>query len=664
MKINYRPEIDGLRAIAVLSVIIYHAKINIANIKIFQGGFLGVDIFFVISGYLITSIILRNLHNKSFSILNFYQRRIRRIIPALVFVIIITLPLGWFYLLPMQLVEFSKSALFSLAFSSNIFFWIDGVEYIKTESLFKPYLHTWSLSVEEQYYLIIPFVLIFFYKKNQIFNILILILLMSFFHSFFSATKYPIFNFFSLSTRAWEIAAGSIIAYLELIKKKKIKNNYLNEIIVFFGLLLVFISILLFNDEIKYSNFLIVLPVIGICLILWFANKDLLIIKFLSIKIFVIIGLISYSLYLWHFPLFAFARITGLVEGSILNKIILIILLFTLSFLTYYFVEKKFRNLQLTFPSVLKFCFSIIFLIFLFNFFVISNNGYKNRVPLILSQIVNDSEYWMNFTDNKNNTCFNNIQGCEFFKDKKKKLYFIGDSHMATLIGHVTQKLKDEDYNIFFSTFMYCMHYPISINKKDCSGNGDYFKKLEKKLLTEKNSTIVLLGRYPLYLENTFYNNTEGGLENEGKYFDTSNKLLNNYSVIKNKTTLNFKKLTANNHKIILIYPIPEVGWDVPSKLYSKMPKNITNIEKYMKKENFITTSYEIFKERNKKSFEFLDKFQDVNIKRIYPHKLFCETQILGRCLANDSDNIFYSDSNHLSKAGNKLLVDLILSEL
>ncbi len=663
MKIKYRPEIDSLRALAVISVIIYHAKINIFNVKIFEGGFLGVDIFFVISGYLITSIIITDLKNNNFSILNFYERRIRRIIPVLVFVIIITFPFGWFYLLPLQFIEFSKSALFSLIFSSNIFFWLDGVEYIKTESLFKPYLHTWSLSVEEQYYLIVPFILIFFYKRKLILHILILILLTSLFHAIFSSTKYPVFNFFSLSTRAWEIAAGSIISYLEFSKgSKKIKNNNLNEIFVFFGLLLIFVSILLFNDEIKHPHLLTTLPIIGTCLILWFANKDLLIIKFLSFRIFIIVGLISYSLYLWHFPLFAFARITGFVEGSILNKIILIFSLFILSFLTYHFIEKKFRNPNFKFSTVLKFCFSFIFFTFLFSYLVISNNGFKNRIPPILSQIVNDSDYWINFSDNKKDICLNNIEACRFYEEKKKKLYFIGDSHMATLIKHTTQKLKNEDYNIIFSTFMHCMYYPISIHKDDCKEN--HYKKLETELLNEKNATLVLLGRYPLYIENMYFDNKEGGLEKEGKIFDKNKKFLNQYSEIEKNTMFNFKQLLKNNHKIILIYPIPEVGWDVPTKLYSKIPKNLKNIENYLVKENFITTSYEVFKKRNEGSFKFLDKFQDKNIKRIYPHKLFCDIYIVGRCLANNENNIFYSDSNHLSLSGSELLVDLIISEL
>ena len=165
MKINYRSEIDGLRAIAVIAVILYHAQVTISGYSPFKGGFIGVDIFLVISGYLITSIIYKELVTTgNFSFKNFYERRVRRIIPALLFVIVLSLPLFWMYLLPKKLVEFAKSILYSLGFSSNFYFWFTGLKYGADDSLLLPFLHTWSLAVEEQYYILFPIIFLLIFK--------------------------------------------------------------------------------------------------------------------------------------------------------------------------------------------------------------------------------------------------------------------------------------------------------------------------------------------------------------------------------------------------------------------------------------------------------------------------------------------------------------------
>ena len=183
MKINYRPEIDGLRSIAVIAVIVYHAQIVVFGDQFFKGGFIGVDIFFVISGYLITSIIFKELEiRKTFSFINFYERRCRRILPVLFFVILAFLPFSWFYLIPPAFEDFSRSILYAVGFGSNFYFHYSGLEYSSIEAMYKPFLHTWSLSVEEQYYIIFPIFLYFTFKyfNKYLFQILALVLVTSF----------------------------------------------------------------------------------------------------------------------------------------------------------------------------------------------------------------------------------------------------------------------------------------------------------------------------------------------------------------------------------------------------------------------------------------------------------------------------------------------------
>ena len=224
MKINYRPEIDGLRAIAVLFVILYHAEISLYNKIIFQFGFIGVDIFFVISGYLITSVIFKELNlTKNFSFLNFYERRARRLLPALFFVMLSSLPLAWFYLLPNSFLDYSKSIIYSVFFSSNFYFHFTGLEYGAPDSLLKPFLHTWSLSVEEQFYIIFPILLVicFKYFKKYLLNAILILFFLSLFSAEWSARVNPSANFYFLYSRMWELLAGSLLSYYEIVKESR-----------------------------------------------------------------------------------------------------------------------------------------------------------------------------------------------------------------------------------------------------------------------------------------------------------------------------------------------------------------------------------------------------------------------------------------------------------
>ena len=220
MKLEYRPEIDGLRAIAVGAVILYHAQITILGHQPFKGGFIGVDIFFVISGYLITSIILKELLTTgSFSFKYFYERRIRRILPVLLFIMLVSLPFAWMYLPPINFflfhLEFSKSILYSLGFSSNFYFHYSGQQYGAESGLLKSFLHTWSLSVEEQYYILFPIVLLiaFKYFRKYLVHILILGFIISLVSAEWTSRNYASASFYFLHTRMWELLAGSILAY-------------------------------------------------------------------------------------------------------------------------------------------------------------------------------------------------------------------------------------------------------------------------------------------------------------------------------------------------------------------------------------------------------------------------------------------------------------------
>ena len=384
MKLNYRPEIDGLRGIAVGTVILYHSQITILGHQPFKGGFIGVDIFFVISGYLITSIILKELVTTGkFSFKYFYERRIRRILPVLLLVMLVSLPFAWIYLLPSSFIDFSKSILYSLGFSSNFYFHYSGQEYGAASGLLKPFLHTWSLSIEEQYYIIFPICLILFFNffKKYIIHLLIICFIISLVGANWASYNHPSLNFYMLPTRGWELLAGSVLAYLEIQKGKRSSSKLFNQIFPFLGIFFIGLYIFLFDNTINHPSFYTLLPIVGVCLLIWFANKDEIITKILSSKLFVGTGLISYSLYLWHYPIFAFGKISGLVTDSILNKGFLLILLVGLSILTYFIIEKPLRNrAKMKFKSVINILILFLIVIFSFNYYAINQKGFPKRI--------------------------------------------------------------------------------------------------------------------------------------------------------------------------------------------------------------------------------------------------------------------------------------------
>ena len=244
---KYRAEIDGLRALAVLPVIFFHA-----GFSLFEGGFVGVDIFFVISGYLITSIIISEIVEERFTILNFYERRARRILPALFFVMAVCVPFAWFWLAPNDLKSFGGSLIATSTFSSNIFFWLDS-NYFGLAAELKPLLHTWSLAVEEQFYILFPLFLLMTWKLGRkiLIALLFLLFVLSLFLADWASIHQPAFNFFLLPTRGWELLIGAFIAfYLSYFKTLNFSNSA-NEALCFLGLFLVIYSIIYF--EISYS---------------------------------------------------------------------------------------------------------------------------------------------------------------------------------------------------------------------------------------------------------------------------------------------------------------------------------------------------------------------------------------------------------------------------
>ena len=426
---KYRSEIDGLRAIAVLPVILFHAGVSWV-----KGGFVGVDIFFVISGYLITSIILSDVAAGKFSIVDFYERRFRRILPALFFVIACTWIPASFWLMPSEMKAFSQSLVSVSLFASNILFWKTS-GYFDTVTELKPLLHTWSLGVEEQFYLFFPLIILLLWKFGRsrlIVPTLIAISAVSLLAAEWFVSHSPMLSFYWLPFRAWELLAGSLSAcYLRRYSQEN-HGAILNQIGSLAGLGLLLLGIFTFEKIMPFPGLSALVPVMGAVWIILFATPDTWVGKLLSWKPMVQIGLISYSAYLWHNPLFALARIRSEFPVESLPLMLgLAALSLVLAYLTWEYVEAPFRNKKM-FNRRQIFTFSLtgslmMFAIGLAGHFHYKSLEYKNdhqwhtRVRSHTCLLQEDD------ADKHDPSCFVSAQ------NGQKSVLLWGDSHAASL---------------------------------------------------------------------------------------------------------------------------------------------------------------------------------------------------------------------------------------
>jgi len=333
---QYRREIDGLRAVAVLPVILFHAGFGL-----FKGGFVGVDVFFVISGYLITGLLIEELERGDFSIVRFYERRARRILPALFVVMLACIPFAWMWMLPSEFKDFSQSLVAVVFFVSNILFWRES-GYFAPDAELKPLLHTWSLAVEEQYYLLFPLFLLLLWRfgRSRVLLVTIVMAAMSLALSEWGMRHLSAAaNFYLTLTRAWELLAGAICAFLTTGRVQR-RNDPLAAL----GLALILGAVFTFDEATPFPGLHALVPVAGAALIVVYGGAGTWTARFLSLRPFVGIGLISYSAYLWHQPIFAFTRIRSPTEPSPWLMAGLTLVALVLAWTTWRFVEQPFRR--------------------------------------------------------------------------------------------------------------------------------------------------------------------------------------------------------------------------------------------------------------------------------------------------------------------------------
>jgi peptidoglycan/LPS O-acetylase OafA/YrhL len=336
-QIKYRPDIDGLRALAVLPVVLFHA-----GFSWFPGGYVGVDVFFVISGYLITALIHEEMMRQEFSLVRFYERRIRRIFPAL-FVMLSACWLAAVCLfIPRDFIDFGKSAWAAALSVSNFLFWRE-TGYFDAPASLKPLLHTWSLGVEEQFYILFPLLLavIYRYAGKHRKPIIFAVALLSFLASVWETAMRPDAAYYLLPSRAWELMAGSLLAVAGI---PALRNHMLRNLVAVSGLLLILIPVFVYSEHIPFPGVAALAPVLGAVMLIHSGQADTCVSRILKFKALVFIGLISYSLYLWHWPIIVFTKYRALESLSATTGAILVAASFIAAWVSWKWVEQPFRK--------------------------------------------------------------------------------------------------------------------------------------------------------------------------------------------------------------------------------------------------------------------------------------------------------------------------------
>lgn len=506
--IKYRTEIDGLRTVAIIPVILFHL-----GYSFLKGGFYGVDVFFVISGYLITKILTEDIQNGNFSMPRFWLRRVKRLLPLALIVILVTLIIAPFVVYKPFIKDIIKDIFPALFSYFNFHALYDFGNYWGGKAEQSLFLHTWSLSVEEQFYLLYPFLLYFAYKyfKNFIVPILIITIVSLFLFFFYSKINQDFdFAFYMLPTRIWELSIGGLIG---VIKKSKIKNeNYLPII----GILFIVISYLI------GGNILYLLPVIGAALIILFSTPNDIIGKVLSTKPFVFIGKISYSLYLWHWVIIVLFKNLQYqfqeINHHLINGLI-ILLTFLLAYLSYTFIENKTRNYQHT-PKIVLAGIAIIAGITLYyqsDFYKPYYNSKYNQSTYYVSyydisptQVIQDTNdpLWYNIIRPIRHPEFTDAYKKEGIITNKKngtpKIILIGDSH-GVMWGKLLDEISDE-LNVTLSCYTSNASKPFfnmdNINLQDenkyytKNQRIEYAKSIVRNIEKWKPKVVVLACRW------------------------------------------------------------------------------------------------------------------------------------------------------------------------
>lgn len=670
---KYRPDIDGLRAIAVLSVIGYHYFPGVIN-----GGFIGVDVFFVISGYLIASIIFESLKKNSFSFAEFYARRILRIFPALILVLTSCLLFGWFALLNDEYKQLGMHAAGGSTFVSNFVLWGES-GYFDNAAETKPLLHLWSLAIEEQFYLAWPLLMWAAYKlRLNLLSITVAVAAISFYLNIETARSDPVADFYAPQTRFWELMLGSVLAWLNLNKPRFLAGAFPHHQILdpkhstykclsgisIFATALLACGFWVINKHDVYPAAWALLPVLGTALIIAVGSDAWINRIVLSNKILIWVGLVSFPLYLWHWPLLSFARIIESDTPSLEIRIGAVFMSFVLAWLTYRYVEKPIRTTQHALPKVVL-LLALMGLIGTAGYYIYRQDGlmFRMAVQQAASQVQDLDFKSERMAGWRCDELTYEKSRCAYTRENPQ-VVIIGDSHAPRIYSGLKSHYANKDKGVaIFGGGGGCpplLNVVVKDNKgKDRNCVERTTQSLIKIINDPTIEQVVFASRESLYTTSTEFDDPDGS--KYGRWTLSLDKeppgSRTNAEVYTLALTNTLDALIKSGKKITYLYGVPELGFDIKSCIPSR-PFSLTNNVR-----DPCAVSRELYEARNQafkaQVHQILSTRPSINAVDL--SQALCDENF---CYGAKDGILFYTDDNHLSHRGAAYIVNRLRNKL
>ena len=643
---KYRREIDGLRAFAVLPVVAFHARL-----PGFSGGYVGVDVFFVISGFLITTILIHELNQDKFSLFRFYERRARRILPALFFMMFVSAIGAYLLMAPDQFLSFGQSIVAVVLFLSNVLFWLKS-DYFAPAAEESPLLHTWSLAVEEQYYLFFPIVLLMLwgFRKDIRITVLCVIATASFVFSQYAATAFPSANFYLLPSRVWELLIGSLCAFgLPFVVSARMQNA-----LAAIGFAALIASVVSFTSTTPFPSVYTLLPVIGTALILLFANSTDGVGYVLQNRIFVGIGLVSYSFYLWHQPLFAFYRIEYGHDTTLLGFTALSLASFLLAVFSWRYVERPFRakvrDGGLSQDNIFGFSALCMGLFLAFGLLVhksIIALPFELPQSLQVSMTRNSADDYCFDRKDKTSTGHACAIGAP---DGPVSFALVGDSHSLSAVASLSNFATTQGQGGIYHGYSGCppllevIPFRRDENQQLCP---DSFAKIYGQIAAQNISDVILIARWSLY---TGAQDAKAGTTDNLQLIGTRPQgpktLANNRAALAQGLRATIAFAQQHGIRLHIMQQVPQQPFNAKSIYYRALSRSqgITQLDNYSVRK----LRYDLDKQPADALFTDAQA-RDTNVTYHQVDKLFCKAQT---CPVGTLTQSYYFDDDHLSVYG------------